>query len=698
MSSEPNSDIDIEIVSPKSSTYDTFDDTQPTMDQDSQATGAVDAEIDDTQSRSISNGKGNDKDSAVAPSSAVAPVDDDTLLTKETRKLRKKKQFISDDEDDTNSKAKKKSTGRQNKSNKGSDSQETAVKLDDEAKEEEMAVKLEDMEVDGELHQEKQEKGQQRKKISYTDFDEKENDIDDVDTDDLLDHVEQLPQLRKGPTKRKKILTKKKSISSSSTRNTGADILRKFVKKKPEGYDPEKVKKYASEYPDDYWKFHADSGYDMIDNISEDNPVVALPYAISDQGAITGMTLSGDGTLLATFSNIGSIKVWDVAATDAAADGDESFKLLRHIRDKDEKQIDEFYCGQILENEGLIVAGGKLKDRYRWSAEDNDSHILPCPLKIFDVVTGKRTTLLEGHAEEILCIKAIQFLGENYLISTSQDGYIIKWHMDSTWTKLLESTRMDDGLTCMAFTVSFVPNTGNKYFIAACDEHLRLYDFEQATLLQTFEDLYSSYCDCGKFVNWLDAPPSISDMEKQVKDLTVNDEEGDGHEKEQEAKIVIDKDEGTGHNRQIAWFISRGAEMCDVSEGVSSKPNTCTLHKLIYPTEKDGKFELETVRRYTDEEYHSNSWLVKITSNGRYILAPTIYGQIFVFNMATGQVTAIIKEHEDIEVRDVIFHPYKPLIFSCGDGKCLAHSEPLKCTQIILLRITLNNCTDSFSL
>lgn len=44
--------------------------------------------------------------------------------------------------------------------------------------------------------------------------------------------------------------------------------------------------------------------------------------------------------------------------------------------------------------------------------------------------------------------------------------------------------------------------------------------------------------------------------------------------------------------------------------------------------------------------YHANSWLVKITTNGRYLLAPTIYGQLFVFNMLTGQVTAVIKEHE----------------------------------------------------
>lgn len=43
---------------------------------------------------------------------------------------------------------------------------------------------------------------------------------------------------------------------------------------------------------------------------------------------------------------------------------------------------------------------------------------------------------------------------------------------------------MVDGVTCMAFTISFVPNTGNKYFMAACDEHLRLYDFEQAMVRQ----------------------------------------------------------------------------------------------------------------------------------------------------------------------------------------------------------------------
>lgn len=195
-----------------------------------------------------------------------------------------------------------------------------------------------------------------------------------------------------------------------------------------EPYDPEKVKKLAIENPDGYWKFDADTeDSNMIDLINSDHPLIALPLDICDQGAVTGMTLSEDGTLLVTFCNIGAIKIWDIQ---------NGLVCLRHIRDHTETQIDEFYCGQILPaaDDGLLVTGGKLKNRHRWSAEDNDNHILPCPIKIFNLITGERIAKLDGHTEEILCIKAVVFKGNNYLISTSQDGYIIKWHMSEDWT------------------------------------------------------------------------------------------------------------------------------------------------------------------------------------------------------------------------------------------------------------------------
>lgn len=196
-------------------------------------------------------------------------------------------------------------------------------------------------------------------------------------------------------------------------------------KKTVEPYDPEKVNQLALENPDGYWKFDAETkDSNMINLINVENKLMTLPLDICDQGAVTGMTLSDDGTLLVTFCNIGAIKIWDIR---------NGLTCVRHIRDHAETQIDEFYCGQILPD-GLLVTGGKLKNRHRWSAEDNDNHILPCPIKIFNVITGERVARLDGHTEEILCIKAIQFKGNNYLISTSQDGYIIKWHMSEDWT------------------------------------------------------------------------------------------------------------------------------------------------------------------------------------------------------------------------------------------------------------------------
>ncbi|KAG0169473.1 hypothetical protein DFQ29_009680 [Apophysomyces sp. BC1021] len=414
--------------------------------------------------------------------------------------------------------------------------------------------------------------------------------VDDVDTDDLLEEADKVPPLR--TTLKKKV----RKVNKASYKQKRRQRPKKEKKKKVVMYDPEQVKLLALTYPDSYWDFHADKDYCMIDTINQDSPLTVVPCHINDQGAITGMALSTDGTLLATFSNIGSIKIWDV---------DDNFSLVRKLRDVKEPHIDEFYCGKFVSS--LMVAGGKLKDRHRWSAVDEDSHILPCPIKIFDIETCSILGKLEGHAEEILCIKSLTFKEKNYYISTSQDGYIIKWHMDSDWTTLIKSTRMEDGV------------------------------------LQTFEDLYSSYCDCGKFVNWLDETTYFSE------------EMGD--------EIVVDE--------EYAWFISRGAEMCDISDGVSSIPNTCTLHKLTYPSQLGGQFKLEQVKKYQHEDYHANSWLVKITSNGRYLLAPTIYGQVFIFNMLTGQATAILKDHEDIEVRDTIFHPYRSLLFTSGDDGCV---------------------------
>ncbi|KAF8936661.1 WD40-repeat-containing domain protein [Dissophora ornata] len=423
----------------------------------------------------------------------------------------------------------------------------------------------------------------------------------------------------------------------------------------PLDFDPSYVYGLARQYPDSYWKHHAESRSGMIGKISDDHPLQLVDCNIQDQAPITGMALSPDGSMLATFCNLGSVRIWSL----------DDYSLLTTLRDAKEEHIDEFYVGTFVPDQTLVLAGGKRKDRNNWSEADDDNNILPCPLKLFDVLTGEVVVTLEGHTEELLCVKRVQFKGENYFLSGSQDGYLNKWHMGSDWRSLESMVQMADGITCMAFTVSFVPNTGNKYFLAAADENLRLYDFENAALLQTFENMYSSYCDCGKFIQAADFPmPSPIPEEAPA----TADEEELTESRTRKGKMKAEERAPAPRPQLFAYFISRGVELLDSEERMIAKDyNSCTLHKLVYPDTKGGKWYLTEVKRFQDEEYFSNAWLIKIASNGRYLMAPTCTGEVFIYNLKTGQVTGILKDHDDVEVRDIIFHPTRPLLLTSAD-------------------------------
>ena len=107
--------------------------------------------------------------------------------------------------------------------------------------------------------------------------------------------------------------------------------------------------------------------------------------------------------------------------------------------------------------------------------------------KIYDLESGEVIARLHGHEEEVLCLKQLSYRGKNYLISTSQDGHIIKWCMSADWRHLIGQERFADGVTCMAFTVSFVPHTGNRYFAGACDDKIKIYDFESCMVSYTLQ-------------------------------------------------------------------------------------------------------------------------------------------------------------------------------------------------------------------
>ncbi|KAI0230614.1 hypothetical protein L0F63_000058 [Massospora cicadina] len=274
---------------------------------------------------------------------------------------------------------------------------------------------------------------------------------------------------------------------------------------------------------------------------------------MQDQGEIMSIKISPDGKLLASFCKLGHVKLWDLA----------TFKHLATLRDREEVDIDEFYTGVFSPDQKHIVVGGKRKDRRHWSTNDNDNRILPCTIKVFDTQTGKVVLRLEAHSEEVLCIKKLYFRGVLYYISCGQDGCIGSG----------DFRRIIFGLFHVP-NISFLPNVGNKYFIAACDTSLKIYDFELEKLVQTFETSYTSYCDNVKFVS-----PHI-DIREQWDSL--EDSSCDGGSE---------------------YLISRGVEDIDEDgQMVSRSSNVLTLHRLTYPDTVGGSFELTEVRQFFDRK------------------------------------------------------------------------------------------------
>ena len=86
-------------------------------------------------------------------------------------------------------------------------------------------------------------------------------------------------------------------------------------------FETKRLNQLAAAYPDQPKPAAA------IQVISEDaHPLKLLPYTVTEQGPILSMQLSAHGTMLATFSSIGLVKLWDT----------DSWQLVQSILDQDE--------------------------------------------------------------------------------------------------------------------------------------------------------------------------------------------------------------------------------------------------------------------------------------------------------------------------------------------------------------------------
>ncbi|KAJ3330132.1 hypothetical protein HDU76_006364 [Blyttiomyces sp. JEL0837] len=395
---------------------------------------------------------------------------------------------------------------------------------------------------------------------------EDDNDVDilTLDDDDDDNNEESVKQKSLSPFKKEtssaKMKVKKPKVPKDINK-AARPPPKPRLKKLSNVYVPEEMRLLRLAFPDAAKETLGNSNIDVTRNGDD---LFKTEVILTDGAQIMSMVISPCGSILVTFSTLGHAKAWDL----------QTYELLATLRDFNEENIEEFYTGSFVTGEMKIIVAGKLKDRKQWSEVDDDNHVLPCPLKMFDLETGKVSQRLAGHTEEVLFVDTTSYKGHPYILSTSQDGHIIKWKMSPDWSSCLTQTRFKDGDTCMAFMFAFLPLTGNRYFIAACDDHLKLFDMETSQAVQTFNPLYSCYCDCVKMVSV-----------------------------EVEREMIVTEGQDPLIQTEVehihAYVLVRGVELTDAENGSLSQPNTVTLLKLSYPTSRGSQFNLEEIRRYS---------------------------------------------------------------------------------------------------
>jgi WD40 repeat protein len=55
--------------------------------------------------------------------------------------------------------------------------------------------------------------------------------------------------------------------------------------------------------------------------------------------------------------------------------------------------------------------------------------------------------------------------------------------------------------------------------------------------------------------------------------------------------------------------------------------------------------------------FFANSWPAHITSNGRYLAAPTSQGEVFIWNLRTGDLVSVLTDHEGTPSTNPSFPP-----------------------------------------
>jgi len=94
---------------------------------------------------------------------------------------------------------------------------------------------------------------------------------------------------------------------------------------------------------------------------------------------------------------------------------------------------------------------------------------------------------------------------------------------------------------------------------------------------------------------------------------------------------------------------------------------------------------LTEINSFSHASYSANIWLLRFCSNGRYMISGSSEGNVFVWNLKSAQMAAVISEHNtsNLPCRDILIHPTKQQMLVCGDDSFVFVSEPGKINESV---------------
>lgn len=261
-------------------------------------------------------------------------------------------------------------------------------------------------------------------------------------------------------------------------------------------FDIEEVDLLKSTYPnsESYWKVLPPLGF-----INSRHPII-LTQVIDCNAPITSLCLSSDGLLLACCTLLGEIHLY--ANKDVNNSASIHWTHIGLLRDEKNNCIDQYFHISFTPCSKHLFAAGSIQSRSEYDFETCNLKVYPPSLVKYDLdslnfstddggiekVSAEDADIKDpmefischryfGHIDDIQSLKLVKYKGENYVVTCGKDGHIIKWQFDETWTTLVKKRVIRDKTSKIAFTVSFLPGCGNRYFLAATDNGIQLCDF-----------------------------------------------------------------------------------------------------------------------------------------------------------------------------------------------------------------------------